>query len=328
MKKQILMSLILAGSMVTSAQAEEQASQSANTSSVKVSDIQSKQSPKDSQDIDNEITNAKLRAESGSKSKWSMSFDLGYSGGNLQDPLGEVRPNYSGEAALNDVTNLAGDVGVSYRIDPKNRLSLTTGIAVYTPFQSRGEDMLKLQEDGGASAVSTPSVTYGHTTRIGTTQNSFSASYSHATDKYSTDTLNQIGATTLSHTVLLDIAGSNWQPGLSTSVSYNIYNDEAQASDVIGGKGSRPDYGIGLYPFAEYAFNDTFSFRTVFRPATYNHMRSDEALTFKKSMYTQSLGVGIAVTRDIYLYPNMQFAPENLKPELTNVGMNATLNVF
>ncbi|UOF02007.1 hypothetical protein [Bdellovibrio reynosensis] len=326
MKKQILLSLILAGSMVTAAHAEEQANQQANTSTVKVTDVQNKEEA--AKDIDNEITNAKMRAESGSKSKWSMSADLTYNGGNLVDPLGKVRPNYSGEASQQGVTQMFGDIGVSYRIDPKNRLSLSTGISVVHPLHSSADEISKMSSDGGATDVSTPSISYGHTARIGTTQNSFSASYSHATADYDVNVTKSIGAVGFGHTMIFDIANSNWQPGISTSIGYSVFSDDATATDVIGNKRRRSDYSFGVYPFAEYAFNDTFSFRTVFRPFSYSHMRSDEAGTFEKSMYTQSMGLGIAITRDIYLYPNMQFAPENLKPELTNVGLNTTLNVF
>nr|BFD59624.1 hypothetical protein CKG001_17310 [Bdellovibrio sp. CKG001]BFD63003.1 hypothetical protein BdHM001_16840 [Bdellovibrio sp. HM001] len=323
MKTQILMSLILAASMTSVAQAEEQSS---NTSTVKVSDVQAKD--EQVKDLDQEITNAKMRAESGSKSKWSMSADLTLNGGNLVEPFGKVRPNYSGEAALDGRTNISGDIGVSYRVNPNNRVSLSTGVSILTPFQSRGEDMLKMAKDGGASDISTPSITWGNTQRIGGTQNSFSVGYSHATKEFYTDVIKSVGDLSLSHVVIFDIAGSNWQPGFSTSAYYSLYSDSAQSFDVIGNDDRRSDYGIGFYPFVEYAFNDTFSFRTVFRPFTYSHMRSDDAGTFETSMYTQSVGLGIAVTRDIYLYPNMQFAPENLKPELTNVGLSTTLNVF
>ena len=44
------------------------------------------------EDIDNEITNARMRAESGSKSKHSISASLGYNGGSLNDAFSKTRP--------------------------------------------------------------------------------------------------------------------------------------------------------------------------------------------------------------------------------------------
>lgn len=326
MKKQILMSLILASSIVSVAHAADEVAASENTSSVKVSDVQ--KSEEKVGDIDDEITNAKMRAESGSKSKWSMSADLTYSGGNVERPFSAERPNYAGEAATPGSTRIDGTVGVSYRVDKKNRISVGTGIGILTPFQARGEDITRSSEEGGATEISTPYVTWGHAGKIGETQNSLSVSWSHATSSYEVNDLQSVGSASMSHVAIFNIEGSNWQPGLSTSLVYSFYKDDAQATDVIGNGNRRLDYQVGFYPFVEYAFNDRYSFRTVVRALTYSHMRSDAGLTFERSLYTQSMGIGIAVTRDIFLYPNLQFAPENLKPELTNVGLSTTLNVF
>ncbi len=300
--------------------------ESSNTSTLKASDVQKKDEKVE--DLDSEITNAKLRAESGSKSQWSMSFSLSYNGGNLDKPFGKVRPNYSGEAALDSRTSISGDVGVSYRINKNNRMSLGTGVSVLTPFQNRAEDFTKMAKNGGKSDVSTPFISWGHAARIGSTQNSFSLGYSHATKEFYTEQLKAVGDLSASHTILIDLGSSGWQPGVSTSVYYSLYKDGAQSFDVVGNEDRRSDYTVGIYPFVEYAFNDKYSFRTVFRPFTFMHMRSDDATKFENVMYTQSMGFGIALTRDIYLYPNMQFAPENLKPELTNVGLSSTINMF
>ncbi len=94
--------------------------------------------------------------------------------------------------------------------------------------------MVKMADDGGATNVSTPSITWGHAGRIGNTQNSLSLSYSHATKKFDVDTIKSIGDALLSHVVIFDIEGSSWQPGLSTSLQYSFYKDDAQPEDIIG----------------------------------------------------------------------------------------------
>lgn len=345
MKKQVLVSLILAASMVSTANAAgtkksakkaapaaattaatpaattevaANTEASSNTTSAKASDLQ-KKDEKVSGDIDQEITNAKMRAESGSKSKWSVSVDMSYMGGNLEKPFGAVRPNYSGEPSTNDVTYIDGTVAIAYRLNPKHRLNFGTGVSLYTPFQVTDETISRSVENGGATDVSTPYISWKTAGRIGETQNSLSVTYSHSTSDFDRNVAKTIGAVGLSHVILFDIEGSNWQPGFSTSIG-NQFFSETNARNY--------DYYIGFYPFVEYAFNDRYSFRTVFRPFDFRHMTQEDNFTFRRSMYTQSVGLGIAVTRDIYLYPNMQFAPENLKPELTNVGMSTTLNIF
>jgi hypothetical protein len=281
-----------------------------------MTDVQKKEEKKG--DIDEEITNAKMRAESGSKSQWSVSADLSYMGGNLEKPFGAVRPNYSGEVSTNDVTYLDGTIAGSYRVDKNNRINLGTGVSMLTPFQATAQELTTSTENGGNSEVATPYVSWKYSGRIGSTQNSLSATYYHSTSAYDVDVVKTSGQVGLSHVVIADIEGSNWQPGLSTSFTQQIFT----ASNP-----NTYDYQIGFYPFVEYAFNDKYSFRTVFRPFTFSHMANDDG-DIVRSMYTQSMGIGIAVARDLYLYPNMQFAPENLSPELTNLGVSMTANVF
>ena len=141
--------------------------------------------------------------------------------------------------------------------------------------------------------------------------------------------MKSIGTYDVNHTLAWDIAGSGWSPGLNIDFNYTFYKDGAQVEDtLVMAEDGRTDYQIALYPYVEYAFNDKLSFRTVFRFMSYDHYRNDGASTFMREQYTQSVGLGYAVTRDIYLYPNLQFAPENLRPSLTNVGLSTTLNVF
>ncbi|MNT01942.1 hypothetical protein D3C72_1364290 [compost metagenome] len=90
------------------------------------------------------------------------------------------------------------------------------------------------------------------------------------------------------------------------------------------------DFGYGLYPFAEYSFNDTYSFRTVFgyfQMVHYKETETDKARVEAQTPY-QSMGVGISVSRDIYLYPNIQFTPLDIRDDRTNVALSANLNLF
>jgi hypothetical protein len=42
----------------------------------------------------------------------------------------------------------------------------------------------------------------------------------------------------------------------------------------------------------------------------------------------QSIGVGIAVTRDIYVYPNVQLVPDHIASNFTNFAVATTINMF
>lgn len=323
MKAQVLMSLILAGSLVSvSAQAEE-ANQNANTSTVKVSDVQKSEEKKE--DIDQEITNARMRSELGSKSQWSFKSSLGYSGGSVEKPFDSIRPNYRASASIESLTALSGNVGVNYRVSKGGNLSLGTGVVVMAPLEG---DIMKDFEDPRASRkgakqkrsqVSNPYIDYSHGYRAMGMQMISSATYTHYTEEDATDYYNLLGNVSVSQTVLADFGDSKWQGGVSLSLDKDLtkgaFND-----------GPRYDYGVGLFPFAEYSFNDTFSFRTVFG---YFQFASYEGVNdlIQLEPY-QSMGVGISVTRDIYLYPNVQFTPKDVRADRTNVALSANLNLF
>ncbi|WP_148278792.1 hypothetical protein [Bdellovibrio bacteriovorus] len=325
MKTQILMSLILAGSMVAvSAQAEEQ-NQNANTSTVKVSDVQKSEEKKE--DIDQEITNARMRSELGSKSQWSFKSSLGYNGGSLQKPFDSIRPNYRASATIESLTALSGNVGVNYRVSKGGNLSFGTGVVIMAPLEG---DITKDFQDPRASRkgadvkrtqVSTPYMDYSHGYRAMDMQMISSVTYSHYTEEDQTDYYNLMGNLSVSQTVLADFGDSKWQGGVSLSLDKDI----AKGSFSVAGD-SRYDYGVGLFPFAEYAFNDDYSFRTVF--GYFQFAKYEEQGDLIQMEPYQSVGVGISVTRDIYVYPNVQFTPKDIRSDRTNVAVSANLNLF
>lgn len=318
-KKQVLVSLILAGSLVSSfAHAEEntEATQTANSSSVKVTDVQKKD--EQVKDIDSEITNAKMRAEMGSKSKWSVKADLTYTGGTAEKAFAAERPNIGASTNTDVKTSLGGTVAVAYRATERDSLRFGTGVSLSTPFQNTLDDA-KNSDGARKSSISNPYLEWSRGFKTGSVQNAFDMSWTQFTQPVYTDVYNLVGSLDVNHTLMFDIANSNWQPGLNIDLNYSFYKKTNDGDN---------DYSVGLYPMVEYAFNDRYSFRTVFRPFIFDHTRSEKATTLEREVYTQSMGLGIAITRDIYLYPNVQFAPEHLSKDNTNVALSSTLNIF
>lgn len=330
MKNQVLMSLILAGSLVAvSAQAEEQTNnQNSNTSTVKVSEVQ--KADEKSEDIDQEITNARMRSELGSKSQWSFKSALGYSGGSVEKPFDSIRPNYRASATIEALTGLSGTVGVNYRLSKGASLAFGTGVTIVDPLH--GNILEEKFADPRASRkgveqkrtqVSTPYLEYSNGYRAMNMQMISSIQYSHYTEEDATDYYNLLGNVSVSQTALADFGTSNWSGGLNLSIDKDI-SKGAFASSAADNM--RQDYGIGLYPFAEYAFNDKYSFRTVF--GYFQFAKYEEATELVQLDPYQSMGVGIAVTRDIYVYPNVQFTPKDVRADRTNVALSANLNLF
>jgi hypothetical protein len=278
-------------------------------------------------DIDADITNAKMRAESGSKSTWSIKANINYNGGNLESPFSSVRPNYAGISSQDNSTSIAGTIAAAYRWNKADTFRAGTGVLLLTPFQNTFEDATNSRGSRKGN-ISDPYVEYSRAMRLRGYQNIFDTLYTHYTQSAYT-AAGYVGIYDVNHTALYKTETTAWELGLNGDFNYTFFNDAAKPTDIsLNPESGRSDYTLALYPFAEYAFNERYSFRTVFRFLTFDHYRNDPSSTFVRELYTQSLGLGIAVTRDVYLYPNMQFAPEHLSLGLTNVALSTTLNIF
>ncbi len=128
--------------------------------------------------------------------------------------------------------------------------------------------------------------------------------------------------------MIYDFGGSKFSAGLLVGVSASTFNKtkDSNGRSLLARQG---DYDVGAYPFAEYVINDTLNLRTIAGMWTYEHDRSkaDQPWTFTKNKIYQSVGLGISVTRDIYLYPNVQFLPENIRADATNVAISTNINL-
>jgi hypothetical protein len=321
MTKYILAALALSLSVSGIARAEE-AQQKEGETKMKIEDA-ADQKNKVAGDIDQEITNKKLRAESGSKSKFSLSLEATYSGGGLEKPLAAKRPDLYGRPGTQKVSSMMLGPSIRYRWTKNDSLTFGTSLGVSTPLQG------DLNRKKGQARVGDPSLGYGRVGKIGNFQSILSAGVSVATSPESLD-INKAGDASASWTLM-----RTYTNGLSLGVAAQVINQffsEASGGnkDVTGyGHDDRDDYSVALYPMLEYEFNDRISFRTVARYSTWYHLYGDKQ--YGRLLHypgTQSVGIGISVTRDVYLYPNIQFLVEDLNSERTNVAASAIINVF
>ncbi|MGE4133825.1 MAG: hypothetical protein AB7F86_19460 [Bdellovibrionales bacterium] len=283
--------------------------------------------------IDEEITNAKLRAETGSKSKFSASFTANYYGGSLSKPADRNRPNPTREP-IPPKTSMAGDFGVRYRMDKSQSIKLGTGYSLERPFHEaqRGQ-------------INNPAVSYNNAGKLGPVQSLAEAELVVSTNSDEVE-IGQTGTLNLSETLIYDFGGSRFSAGLATTISAMDYTKRNELVQPKGAKRQAPalayqeDYIFAAYPFAEYAVSDLIQLRTVFRPWIFSHERSQTQFwKFSRRPWTQSFGVGFAVLRDVYLYPNFQWDVERWRREgysfagkrtreSSTVGISATVNLF
>lgn len=274
-------------------------------------------------DVDEVITNRKLRAETGAKSKYSFSTALSYNGGTVKQPGSDTRPNIASTAFVSLRPALAGTLGGKYKISSLQSLSADVGVRIYRPFHSDPKQNFRER-----TTVADPSLTYQIVYQAAGIQNVSSATVQYTTDNDYKD-VGQVGAAALSQTAIYDFGGSIWSMGLAGEVGYTAYNkgfaELDRSGDAVGPQQS--DYQVALYPIAEVNISEKLNLRTVFRPMIFEHSRMSNFGEIKRAPYTQSVGVGISVTRDIYVYPNVQFAPVTFSWDRTNVGMSLNLNI-
>ncbi len=276
-------------------------------------------------DIDQTITNAKLRADSGSKSKFSLSTKTSYTGGSIDNAFGQKRPALSSDPANQTFTSLDLGLNARYRWTKNDSMTLGTAFGFVTPFQGR------VNKGQNAINFNDPSLGYSRVGKLGDFQTVSTLAYAAGTSipSLAQDLKGQIGAAfNMMYPLQNGVA-----VGASVSSAYNIFysnpSNDKNTRTTIYGHDKRSEYDFKFFPQAEYKVNSQYSFRTLFGYFNWRHLYGDPNHYRMLQTYVyQSVGVGISVTRDIYLYPNIQFLPGNMRSDYTNVSLSGTINVF
>ncbi len=259
-------------------------------------------------DIDEEITNKKLRADSGAKALISLKSAFNYNGGSIQTPLAADRPNLSPGTTNPEPAKLSGTISAKYRVTDHDSLSLGVGVGWLTPTYK-----------GQAGQVENPILGYNRAFKVGFLQNVIDASVQYYTAD-SAQKNDDIWNTNIDYTILAKLGKSR----LDLGVDFGYYR-EYYSQTTVKNAGAAQDY-LAIYPFAEYELTQMASLRTVFRGWSYYNTPGEQR-AYQHDDSTQSFGVGLAITRDIYLYPNIQWVWADVAADKTNVALSANINL-
>ncbi len=285
--------------------------------------------------IDEIITNAQLRAQLGSKSRWSFKSNLGYNGGPLSNAFGRIRSNFN-DKANNDLTGFVGGTGLNYRINESDNLSAGINIKMKNPshidpFSNDFENPHQEKKETSARRYDVGSLTieWDRAYNLANLQAVTSVNYSHVTDQTIIDDLAALGSTGFKQTILAVLEESRWSVGASLFLNYFLYSGPRSAKAKRQNL-PQQDFDYELSPFAEYSFNDAYSFKTVLAYVNFVHYQTRGAFaegTIQAQIPYQSIGVGISVHRDIYFYPHIQFSPFNIRSDRTAIALNTHINL-
>ena len=276
-------------------------------------------------EADQLITNRRLRASSGSLSKLSMALAFDYSGGAVSDPLKPERPNIIAGAENLTLQNASLSIGARYRLTTKDSVSLSIGAFMSTPFHDKGarisSDNKKYFKDNNRElTVSDPGIGYTHLDRFFGWQSVTSTSFTYITNSEQ-DKMGYNSSFYLGQTFMRDLGNTGFSYGMA--FSWTRYFHDKNLKDV------QAENTVGVFPAAEYVINDMFNLRTVFGWQYYGQSRAQAKKdTWTKRKVYQSVGLGISVTRDIFLYPNIQFIPSDIDARRTNIAISANINLF
>ncbi|MBK9038065.1 MAG: hypothetical protein IPL83_02705 [Bdellovibrionales bacterium] len=296
--------------------------QESSETKAKLKDVKGDEGQKD---VDQLITNKKLRAETGSKSKVSLSASFGYNGGSVEKPGNKIRPNIKAAKNETAVAGISGAVSGKYRVGEQSSLSAGVGIMMLAPFHESLDARTTKNQKGKdleRRNISDPYLTYTYLDKLAGVQ-SVTTVTAIAVTEASSRASGYVAGFGVDQIFMKDIGTSGLSLGLVLSAESNVFDkftDEAKANSS--------DYKFGTAAVLEYVINDTFNFRTLLAQYIGHGRNAKSAWTFYQETLYQSVGLGISVTRDIFLYPNVQFLPEHPRSDRTNVALSANINVF
>jgi hypothetical protein len=276
--------------------------------------------PPAGEDVDTVITNGRMRAETGSKSRYSISTAFGYSAGSLKSPLSERRPNLSEATGYTDVAALNGSIAGKYSFTTQQSAFAGVGVRWVTPFAGPA---VPAGYNGDKFDADNPYLMYQYLYRWAGVQSSFQVQETF----FTASNLVRDGYVTtwgVSQNNVYDLGDSGFTVGLNAYVGLGYFDKNTEKARL-----NQSDYSFGASPSLEYRMSDRFSLHTDANLFIYQHLRSERgAYTFDRQKVVQSLSLGALVTRDIFVSPGVQFDPLNLRADRTTTWVSANINLF
>lgn len=266
-------------------------------------------------DLDTEIVDIKMRADSGAKSQFSTSLYFNYSGSALDKPFDDKRPNI-GEGRIENPVTASWNLGVRERKSKNESFYFATGFSRNRPFNSRKNNDDEIE-------ISTPHAVYNNTFAVNDLQLSSSFRLYITTLDY-LKAIGQVGTVgySLSAMSMPNVIQSRLSAGVSMNTWFSVYN---KSDDKL--KRQQNDYGISLTPTLQYKVNDRANIFSSWSLWNYSHYRSDVITNVERSHVTQTIGMGVAIFRDFYVAPNLSFFTSDIAAKKTSVNLNATINL-
>ncbi len=263
----------------------------------------------------NTLTDAQLKADAGSLSKWSARASLSYLGPTFGDLSAAEQPNPDGSIG-NYSQAVKGSVSARYRISPDSTVSAGTGVSLIRPFHGWER-----------TDVNNPFVTYDFSNRFGRLQMRNSPGFTISTVPNYT-AIGQVGGLSWDNSLVYAIGGGfaiSFESGFDYWVFHRGYKP---GSTKKGGDGNASQYSISWYPGLKYNVSDTFSITSSAGFSLQNPRSAFDATTLQNRTVTLRLGLGYALTRDIFFAPYVQSYVTKLALDTTTINVSGIFSVL
>ena len=276
------------------------------TSTADTSDLLSNKKFEEAHDI----TDAKLKADAGSLSKYSLKFNLSYYGPTLNDLSAKDQPNPDGSIGTYE-TALGGSLGARYRLDSNSSISAGSGLKAIHPLN--GFERFDLNS---------PFISYDMLNRVGGVQMRNSPGVSLVTVK-NYKAVGEFASFNYDFSMIYNLGSSNAAIGLDSSLGYFLYNRSYVPKDR---KAAR--YNIAFFPNVKYNFTDKFNVNTSFSMNYWNARSIGNQIDLQSRTISQRLAIGYAFSRDVYFAPYLNFYPNRLGTASTTINISTTFSLL
>jgi hypothetical protein len=264
----------------------------------------------------NTLTDAKLRADAGSLSRLSVRASVSYFGPTLGDLSSPEQPNPDGSVG-NYSQAMKGSVSLRYRLSPDSTMSAGTGISLVKPFH--GWDR---------TDVSNPFMSYDFSNRFGKLQMRNSPGLTISTVPNYT-AIGQIGGVSWDNSLVYGIADTKLAISFDTAINYWIFTRAHRpGSTKNGGDGRASQYALSWYPGLKYNFTDKLNLNGSAGFSLFNPREVFNDTTLWNRTVTLRLGLGYAVTRDIYFAPYLQGFVTRPSLDMTTLNFSGVFSVL
>lgn len=283
---------------------------------------------------DKKITDAELKSRAGSLSLFSLKANVSYYGPTLENFSVSDQPNPDGVTSASAV-GPSGSIGARYRLNPTTSLTANAGFTDQYLFTSKPSHL----------DVNNPNLTYDKSFKLGAVQMVASPGVTLVTSNVYRPKGERLGLDARLYTSY-NIGTSPVSIGASTTASYYLFDREYIPDDAnnitnvtkrgktslqyktVYNDGRIRRISVTVAPVVKYNVTSKLNVNTSFGFNFFNPRYYDNQLKFNSRVVNEWVGVGYAVTRDIYVSPYIQFYPTQFTWKTATMNVSTVISLL